>query len=884
MKIFFSSKTKLIKTAEDTRGCRLCSTPSTKNFGSLPVVPYSLIGEPTANKIRKQEMPGCTTCNTTGKIKAGSPTYRECKTCKEGAITPGGTGQGPGLYKPKVCPTCYNQGKRLVPVHGGSRDEFEEIPCPTCHGNKDEIPVKECPTCKESDKPGFVQTGESEHDILCPTCKGSKTHITAQPYTPILQVKCPHLNGVDTFTKPNAEGANDELGPYDKNYFEGQRLIPLTLLRNIRGVGSKYSPKKERSIAGFDLESGAPREVGILTPPLPPVASSKEPSYLDFFSRTDLLDPEHQRTASNLFKNINKYFNSKTAKPNIPTEPDQPSSSTGNDEPEDFFGGSQSSAQTEANDLSDFIPEDVTLAPLTPSQRTLTPEQQKRLHGGPVTVRKVDESDMLRSYLKNPSRAIEKTKSILRGQRTLEEKRTDMSKKFKRMKDLERKTMPQASDSEERKIAKAKERSGGLRPDYRGWRDNLQKVSENLDIFGSLRSSIRNQISTLIGKRVNPDVATALTHKVFREGKRAKFQTEEGGETKVNRVDLSQHNLGITEPMPYFKNDENWREAHHGFGCDHDPSGKHEPDVGCIVDYHNPAENPREGITTGINSRLVTGKYTSPEGKTVLQTVGARLKRVRESGVPKQELRGLIPQWTPENFGRVVELPADRATCVPNRIQKEHYVVDHTVEPPTERTSYVSLPPEESGMSGLSPEPVINKEKIHFPEEIRQGGPTESVYVGNPLYQLSNPFSSQEVERGMWANNPAVQHLAKQIKGDEVPEKFKPYVPEPKFNSQKMKTRPGLTGPPAPEEGKSLGAGGFDINSLFGEPEGPVQPKTSRKEDAVLNPVEEDADDTYDYNKKLKVQKIQREQVHMVQPSNPSSPDITPDVPEINYN
>ena len=84
--------------------------------------------------------------------------------------------------------------------------------------------------------------------------------------------------------------------------------------------------------------------------------------------------------------------------------------------------------------------------------------------------------------------------------------------------------------------------------------------------------------------------------------------------------------------MPYFKNDENWREVHNGLGCDHDPGEDHEPDVGCMVDYHNPSDSPREGVTTGINSRLVTGKYTKPNGKAILQTVGARLKRPMESG------------------------------------------------------------------------------------------------------------------------------------------------------------------------------------------------------------------------------------------------------------
>jgi hypothetical protein len=232
-------------------------------------------------------------------------------------------------------------------------------------------------------------------------------------------------------------------------------------------------------------------------------------------------------------------------------------------------------------------------------------------------------------------------------------------------------------------------------------------------------------------------------------------------------------------------------------------------------------------------------------------------------------------------LGRVIELPSDNATCVPNRIQREHYVVNHTVEPASERSETTQLPLEETGIPGLKSEPVLNKEKVKFPEDIRQGGPTESVYVGNPLYQLNNPFSSQEVERGMWANTPAVQHLAKQIRNGKRPEKFKPYTPEPKFNSQQMKTRPGLTGPPPPDEQVDFGGDDWDINDLFRDFGTP--PKTSKKE-SELNPVEENADETYDTDKKMKVQKMQRTQVHMVEPTNASTPDITPEVPLVNYN
>ncbi len=877
MKIFFSSKTKLIKLAEDEKRCRLCSTPSQKNVGSLPVIPYSLFGETKVNKFRQGEARGCTDCNSTGKITTGNPSYTECKTCKEGSSTIRGIGQGAGIYRPHKCETCKGEGSIIAPVHGGARDEITHILCPTCKGDSKNVPLKICPTCKESDKPGFIQAGESKHDIVCPTCKGSKTHKVTIPYTPILQVKCPHLDGKDTFTKPEVEGASDELGPYDDNYFEGRRLIPFRLFGQIRGLGRKYKRETKEGLAPFDTTGPdfPDREIGMLTPPLPPVKNGgKELSYLDLFSKTELLNPESQRTASNFFNNTKKYFNSKIVKFSSPEESTNSDSETNdNGLGDDFFGGIEEirhPSKKEDADLSDFLPGGLSLDALAPSRKTLTPEQSKRLHGGPVTVRQMDESDMLRPFLKNPTKSIEQTKSVLKGQRTLSEKRDRMSKMFKGMKDLERKTRVKDGESDEKRSAKEKKRNLGLRPSYRGWRDNLQTVSENLDRFGQIRSAIRKTLSPIIGKRMDPEIATALTAQTFRSGK--KIRSTDGG-----IIDLSEHRLGITEPMPYFKNDENWREVHSGLGCDHDPAGGHEPDIGCIVDFHNPSDNPREGVTTGVNSRLVTGKYTRQDGKTILQTVGARLKRTTESGLSKQDLRGAIPQWTPENFGRITELPSDKATCVPNRIQREHYVVNHTIEPPTEKSEYTSLPPEETGLPGLSPEPVLSKEKVQFPEEIRRGGPKESVYVGNPLYQLSNPFSTQEVERGMWANNPIVQHFAKQIKDGKRPEKFKPYVPEPKFNSQKMRNRPGLTGPPAPEENKGFEV---DIDSMFGDP---GTPKTSKKEDYSENPVEENADDTYDYSKKLKVQKMQRTQVHMTQPTNPSVPDITPDVPEINY-
>lgn len=853
MKLLYSSKTKLIKLAEEDRKCRLCSTSSTKNVGYLPVVPYSLSGEPTTNKIRRKNVPGCTNCNNTGVITIGGPSYTECSTCKKGSNTNRGIGQGPGIYRPHTCKTCKGNGSIIVPVHGGARDQIEFIVCSKCKGNSNNIPLEICPTCEKSDKPGFVQYGESKHNVVCPACKGSKTHKIITPYTPILQVKCPHLNGEDTFTKPKAENVSDELGPYDNNYFEGQRLLPLRLLWKIRGIESKYEYEKKEGInlSNFD---GEKREIGLLTPPLPPIKSIKEPSYLDFFSRTDLLNPDHQRTANNLFQNIKNYFNSKTAKSN-----DSGDESNNGELREDFFGkeeGSSTSSQVGDINLNDFLPEGLSLYPLTPSKRTLTSEENKRLNGGPITVRRVEESDLQRPFKQNPTKALIKTKSMLQGQKAFIEKRSRMSKMFKDMTDIENEP-DDAVRNERRRL--------GLRPAFRNWRDNLQNVSENLDIFGQLRKDLRNKLSPIIGKRMDPEVATALTIKAFR-----------------NSDALSQNRLGITEPMPYFKNDESWHETYGGFGCDHDPGKGHEPGMGCIIDYHNNPANPREGITTGVNSRLVVGKYTNDNGITVLRTVGARLKRPIEVGSAKRDLREMIPQWTPENFGRIVELPSENATCVPNKIQREHYVVNHTVESPIEKTEYTSLPPEETGIPGLKPERILNKEKIKFPEEIRKGAPKESVYVGNPLYQLSNPFSRQEVQEGIWANNPVVQHFAKQVVNGKRPKNFKPYTPEPKFNSQQLRQRPGLTGPITPDK-TGINFDDFDVSELFAPPSGENSPKISKREMNELNPVEQDADETYDYNEKIKTQKMQRTQVKMVEPTNPSAPDITPDVPKINY-
>jgi hypothetical protein len=884
MKIFFSPKSKLIKLAKDDVPCRLCSTPTTKNVGSLPVVPYSLEGEPSKTLIRHKKV-GCPTCNSTGKVTVGNPTYTECKTCKKGSITARGVGQGEGLYKPSVCPECFNRGTKLVPIHGKSEDDFEEIPCPSCHGNKNNIPVKECPTCigKGSEKPGFEQHGEPKHNIVCPTCRGSRRRTIAEPYTPILQIKCPHIDGIDTWTKPNSPNATDVVGPYDKNYFEGQHLIPFRLFSTIRGVSEKYKRETEIGLPPFGSTDLSPRVVGALTPPIPPIsriAGKEEPSYLDFFSRPETLTPDHQRTASNLFKRTKIRFNSKIAKPDNSDSSSNEPSNQNNELNDDFFGNVEESKNTSIKNLNDFLPEGFKLDEIPISRRTLTPEQNKRLHGGPITVRQINETDLQRPFLTNPSKALDRTKSVLKSQRTLSEKRSSMSKMFNSMKKLEAATEIKKGDSPEKIISKNKKRELGLRPSYRGWRDNLQTVSVNLDIFGQLRSVLKKKIAPIIGKNMDPVVATALTSKIFREGRTL---PGENGE----RVNLSEHRLGITDPMPYFKNDENWHETHSGFGCDHDPGKSHEPDVGCIVDYHNPGSNPKEWVTTGINSRVVVGKYSRPNGESILQTVGARLKKSRETGLSKQDRRGSTPQWTPESFGRVVELPSDRATCVPNRIQREHYVVHHTVEPSSERSEYASLPPEETGQIGLKPEPILHKETIKFPEEIRMGGPKELVYVGDPLYQLTNPFSSSEVEHGMWANNPAVQHLAKQIKNGKRPDQFKPYIPEPKFNSQQKKDRPGLTGPPTSEEHK--GFGDIDLAKLlFGDNNEESGPKTSsNKEGKNINPinaVEENEDETYDTDKKLNIQKMQRTQVHMVEPTNPSTPDITPNIPEIKHN
>ncbi len=864
MKLLFSSRTKLLKLAEETTRCRLCGVPKDKKrddnkVSSVAVIPYSLIGEPSAAKFKAKKVSACTTCNGAGKVKTPPPTYTECPTCKPGAISHGGVGMGPGLYKPNSCPTCFNHGTRLVPVHGGGRDDFEEVPCPTCGGKPKNIPTKECPTCSESDKPGFTQEGESSHDILCPTCKGSRVRATSTPYTPILQVKCPHEDGVDTFTKPSASGATDDLGPFDKNYFEGKRLIPLRLLWKIRGVESKYSYHQN---PGTDLKdfNGGTREVGELTPPVPQISSSKEPTYFDLFSRTELLDPERSRTASAMFKNIKTNFNSKFSKTEEPSDDD-------NSLNINFFGRPEKDEEPESFDIHDFVPSDLTIAPPAVNRRTMNPEESKRVNGGPVTVRRVDESDLSRPFLNNPSKAINRTKSLLGAQKQLSEKRSRMSQMFKGMKSIDDEPDPEIRE---------RRRSLGSLKTFRSWRDNLQAVSENLDYFHQVRGTLRKQLSGVIGKRVNPDVATALAHKAFRKG--AVLPAKDG-----SIVDLSEHRLGIIDPMPYIKNDENWHETHSGLGCDHDPGDGHEPDVGCIVDYFNHPANAKNGVTTGVNSRLVVGKYTTEDGKTVLRTVGSRLKRAAESGVPKRDLRETVPKWTPENFGRVVELPAENATCIPNRIQKDHLVVNHTIDSPTEKSEVTPLPPEETGVLGLAPEPVLNKEKVKFPEEIREGGPVESVYVGNPLYQLTNPFSRHEIERGTWSNNPAVQHIAKQIREDGTrPKKFRPYAPEPTYNSNQLRDRPGLTGPAPNGNNNGININNLDLDTLFAPEPDEKPPRTSKKEVNKLNPVEQDADETYDYNKKIDVQKMQRTQVHMVEPTNPTTPDITPDVPKVN--
>lgn len=703
MKISFSPKQKLIKLAEDDRQCRLCGIRG-EHPGSVAVIPYSLTGEPTANKNRKRTVSGCTTCNNTGKVSSEPPSFTECKTCKPNTITARGIGRGPGIFQPRICPGCNNKGTITVPSYGGAEDDVKERPCRTCHGNPENIPVKECPSCigQGSDKPGFVQHGESQHHVICPTCNGSKKRTIIEPYTPILQVKCPH-DHVDTRTKPAAENATDKLGAYDKNYFEGQRLIPLRLFGAMQNIKLKYKMQTDDNIdlTDFNAETrkigkaGETREIGVLSPPVPPVPNSEEPSYMDFVTKTHLLDPDRpnrNRNASNLFKKIKISFNSKTARPNNSEE-------TSNELGDDFFGGLEQSSSSD-DDLKDFLPEGFSVDTKDPSKkRVINPEESKRLHGGPITTRQIDESDMKRPFLKNPARALEHTKSMLHDQKSLSEKRKRMSKMYKGI---------SAIDDEPDENVREQKRNEGLRPSYRNWRDNLQAVSENLDYFGQLRSSLRKKLAPVIGKNMEPEIATALTSQQFREGKVIKNKQD------GSVLDLSKHRMGITDPMPYFKNDENWRETHSGLGCDHDPGEGHEPDVGCLIDYSNSPSNPKSGVTTGINSRLVTGKYTRDDGKTILQTVGARLKRPTESGLAKQDLRGSTPQWTPESFGRTVELPSDNATCVPNKIQREHYVVNHTIEPASERAETTQLSSEETGIQGLKPEPILNKEKVKF--------------------------------------------------------------------------------------------------------------------------------------------------------------------------
>ncbi len=873
MKIFFSPKNTLIKVAEEERRCRLCGTRDHKNSGSLAVVHYSLMGEQTATKFHRTKVRGCATCDNTGKIKSEPPVFTKCPTCAPGADTPRGVGQGMGLYRPKVCPTCYNSGPKIVPSHGGGIDDTLSIKCRTCGGDTNNIPLKTCPECSNSERPGFVQHGESSHDILCPSCKGSRTTSVTTPYTPILEVKCPHLNGVDTFTPPdptnNVEG---NVGPYDRNYFEGQRLLPLKLLWNIRGINEKYHHKINYKV--YNPSSpfrGETREVGMLIPPLPTIQRKEEPTYLDLFSKPELLDPDISRTASNSFKRSITYFNSKLSKSNnsdngTPSDEDN----NVNSSIEDFFGhpgqSDQENSSSGSNIFDDLLSDELVIDPIR-REKAKSPEEQRRLHGGPVTVRQQDESDYLRPFLKDPTRAKSRVKSLLGAQKQLSEKRSRMSQMFQTMNSI---------DNEPDKDNRERLRSYGTIPSFRSWRNNLHQVSMNLDYFNQIRSVLRNHLSGIIGKRMRPEIATALTSQVFREGK--KIQSDDG-----RVIDLSQHRLGITEPMPYIKNDESWRESHEGLGCNHDPNDGHEPDVGCIVDYFNHSSNPKNGVTTGTNSRLVVGKYTADNGRTILRTVGSRLKRSNEFGTSKRGIRGTIPTWTPENFGRIVELPVENATCVPNNIQRDHYTVNHTLEPPSERQETTPLPVEETGLTNRSSEPILNKEKIKFPEEIRMGGPTESVYVGNPLYQLSNPFSTQEVESGMWANNPAVQHIVRQIKNGKRPKKFKPYIPEPKFNSQVMRNQPGLAKTPSLSIEKELTPETLDISDLFGElTDGSDVKKTSKREENKINPVEQDADETYDYNKKIKIQPMDRTQVSMVEPTNPSTPDITPDVPKVN--
>jgi hypothetical protein len=68
-------------------------------------------------------------------------------------------------------------------------------------------------------------------------------------------------------------------------------------------------------------------------------------------------------------------------------------------------------------------------------------------------------------------------------------------------------TETQENEPDEQVRAKDKKRSLGLRPSYRGWRDNLQTVSENLDKFGQVRGALKKQLKPVIGKDMDPEIA-----------------------------------------------------------------------------------------------------------------------------------------------------------------------------------------------------------------------------------------------------------------------------------------------------------------------------------------------------------------------------------------
>ena len=389
------------------------------------------------------------------------------------------------------------------------------------------------------------------------------------------------------------------------------------------------------------------------------------------------------------------------------------------------------------------------------------------------------------------------------------------------------------------KRGKPAEIEGGLHPAHRNYEQHLDEVSHNLSVAASIGKDVRgedtrkevkipktetlvrgNETFTKIVRDVKGNPVTIK--KRIGEDKRPSGRIED-----IAHLIPDENRLGVLDPMPYMEHKEAWKPTHPALGCNHDPNGKHIPEVGCIVESTNPRENPMPYTTTGTNARLVVRVDKVPQKNPVTNevttrhiahTVGFRLKRKDEMGRlnKAEEPR---PEWTYDGSGELKSMDTSSLTCIPRNLQREHYVV------------------------------TSGKDYEHVPFPKKEGGTTERRVRVDKKVQLDNPFSTEKVEK-MAGSYPAVKYLLDQERGS----KFKPYPSTKQFG---------------PEGGTEHAD--FDPDKLAAK-------------GTSANPVEDAKEDTSRTNEKNKVQPMTQKVTPMAKggqtptpPTNSSVPDINPE-------